>query len=149
MPIPWDGSLSVGHANIDADHEHLIAIYNRLEEAVRSGQACEIINQIFVELAEYTMSHFAREERVMIRHRFDGYEAHKAAHDALLQELSGLIGRSQTERGMAVDETLSFLRHWVTDHIMSCDQALAAFLRDAEYQEPFPMARQSRKQAVP
>lgn len=140
MPIPWDGSLSVGHVYIDADHEHLIAIYNRLEEAVQSGQACEIINQIFVELAEYTMSHFEREEQAMIHHRFNGYGAHKAAHDALLQGLSGLISRSQTDQVRAIDETLSFLRRWVVDHIMSLDQELAVFLSDAERQQPCPAA---------
>ena len=139
MPIPWDGSLSVGHVYIDADHERLIAIYNRLEDAVQSGQACEIINQTFVELAEYTMSHFEREEHAMVHHRFDGYGAHKAAHDALLQELSGLISRSQTDREQAIDETLSFLRRWVVDHIMSWDQELATFLNDAERREPCPV----------
>ena len=128
MPIPWDGSLAVGDPHIDADHERLISIYNRLSSAVECGEGCQIIDQIFIELAEYAMSHFEREERVMIRYHFHGYEAHKAAHDELLQRLSAVIDRSSSDRDRAVKETVDFLHEWVVDHIMSCDQELASFL---------------------
>ena len=125
MGLTWDVALSVGHPAIDAEHEHLFGIFNKLEAASARGEADQVINQIFVELAEYTMVHFQREEQVMIRDRVPEFAAHKADHDRLLQKLSGLIDLVAVHPETAIAETLTLLRYWVRHHVMTWDQRLA------------------------
>ena len=124
MGLTWDVSFCVGHAAIDADHEHLFDIFNKLETACARGEACQVIDEIFVELAEYTMVHFQREEQIMIRDRMPEFAAHKAEHDRLLQHLSALIDLAEVQPETATVETLKLLRDWVAHHIMTWDQRL-------------------------
>ena len=142
MPIPWDASLLTGHPGVDADHERLVLLYNKFEEAVSTGKEKDIVEALLVELADYTMSHFIPEERAMVRHNFPEYRAHKAQHDGLLNRLSELIGDLENGSGEIVDETLAFLRNWITDHLMTWDRAFADFVRGAERRlDPPPAIR--------
>ena len=65
----------------------------------------------------------------MVRHNFPEYRAHKAQHDDLLDRLSDLIGDLENDSSEIVDETLTFLRNWITDHLMTWDRAFADFVR--------------------
>ena len=142
MPIPWDASLLTGHPGVDADHERLVSLYNKFEEAVCAGKKKDVVEALLVELADYTMSHFIPEERAMVRHNFSDYRAHKAQHDGLLNRLSELIGDLENGSSEIVDETLVFLRNWITDHLMVWDRAFADFVRGAERRfDPAPVTR--------
>ena len=142
MPIPWDTSLLTGHPSVDADHERLVLLYNKFEEAVTAGKKKEVVEALLVELADYTMSHFNPEERAMVRHNFPEYRAHKAQHDGLLNRLSELIGDLENDSSEIVDETLVFLRNWITDHVMTWDRTFANFVRGADHQlDPPPATR--------
>ena len=138
MPIPWDASLLTGHPGVDADHERLVSLYNKFEESVTAGKNKEVVEALLVELADYTMSHFIPEERAMVRHNFPEYRAHKAQHDGLLNRLSDLIGDLENDSSEIADETLAFLRNWITDHLMTWDQAFANFIRGARQQVDHP-----------
>ena len=127
MAVVWDGSLSVGHAGIDADHEHLVHLLGRVEDAVLNKTDLPV-GQVFVELADYAMSHFQREEQYMQRHHFPGLAEHKRMHDNLLAELGQLVDRAEINEQSLDQSVLEFLRHWVADHIVTWDMELARYL---------------------
>ena len=135
MSFVWDGSLAVGHDGIDSDHEHLILLAARAEAAVVDKKDDITIAEVFVDLAEYTMSHFQREEQFMLRSHYPKLAEHKAMHDTLLSELSMLIDRAELHPGEIDQEVVAFLHHWVKDHIMTWDQALANHLSEQGYAE--------------
>ena len=132
MPLVWDGSLCVGHKGIDDDHEKLVSLFNRFEDAVQRNQARSIIAETVCALADYAMSHFTREEHVMLRVRYPGYEEHKALHDGFLEELSALAGAVEERADEISGELLDFFKVWIVDHLMTADQDLSNYLCDTQ-----------------
>lgn len=128
MPLVWDETLCVGHKGIDDDHEQLVALYNRFEEAVLRNESGAIIVETVCALAEYSMSHFTREEHAMIRHRYPRYDEHKLLHDGFLEQLSGLASAVEQRNEDISEELLGFLKGWIVEHLMSADQDLSDYL---------------------
>lgn len=126
MPfIPWPGELLTGHPMIDADHEHLVGIVNRLADAVARDDSDDDVGTTLCELADYTREHFEREEHYMERIRHPDAEGHKLNHGDILSALSRVA--LDYELGHAVRaDLLALLAHWITDHIMRYDKRLAA-----------------------
>lgn len=124
MPMNWDDRFATGVPEVDHDHQHLFAIFNRLEEAVCHAYRKAEIEAILVELADYAGHHFRREEEFMQEHAWAGYPHHKLAHDGLLEVLGKLI--YNFERGQAFIErvTLSFLEDWLIEHTQTMDKEL-------------------------
>jgi len=77
-------------------------------------------------LAEYVETHFASEEAVMERTGFPDLEAHRAAHEALRNEVRVMVAR---QGWTLTSELLNYLTTWLTTHLDTYDQALAAHLK--------------------
>ena len=126
--IVWSKILSVGFEEIDEDHRKLIGIFNELNRAVSAGDAADYLAATLEELINCTVWHFSHEERLMLKHCYDGIEEHKAEHRELIQGARELQQRLlQAGQGVA-DEQIAFLDRWLTAHILTTDQRLGAFL---------------------
>lgn len=126
--ITWTKILSVGVEEIDEDHRKLVNTFNVLNQAVADGEPPEYLAAILEELINCTVWHFSHEERLMLKHRFDGMAQHQAAHRELINAARALqaeLGR--TERGVAEAE-IDYLERWLTEHILTVDQRLGNFL---------------------
>jgi hemerythrin-like metal-binding protein len=125
----WDDIYSVGHAQIDAQHKRLFDIANRFNAAYlqRAGRAR--LAQIFDELLDYTVTHFADEEALMRRQNYPEYASHKASHDKLV----GLVSyyRQLLEAGAAdiEDRVMQFIQTWLNGHILGTDRNYKAYLQ--------------------
>jgi hemerythrin len=129
--VVWSKILSVGVDEIDEDHRKLLNIFNILNHAVIDGEPPEYLAAILKELINCTVWHFSHEERLMLKHYFDGAEAHKAAHQELIKaarELQQTI--LQSDQPIA-EEHLAFLERWLTEHILTADLRLGAYLSQA------------------
>lgn len=126
--IVWSKILSVGVAEIDADHRILIALFNELNRAVAAGESAEYLAATLEELINCTVWHFRHEERLMLKHGFPGIEPHKAAHRELIDAAREWQAK-QAQAGYAVTEDeIRYLDRWLTEHILTVDQGLGAFL---------------------
>jgi hemerythrin-like metal-binding protein len=123
--------LRVGHSFIDSDHEKLIALVNQLHDAMGKGHGKEILGKILNELIHYTREHFKREEDEMKKIQYAGINEHKAEHDKLIKEVVALQAKFISGNGMLSVQVSSFLRSWLTNHIMGTDKKLAAVLKKA------------------
>ena len=126
--IVWSKILSVGVAEIDDDHRLLIALFNELNRAVAAGDSAEYQAATLEELINCTAWHFSHEERLMLKHGFPGIEPHKAAHRELIdaaREWQATL--AQTGYAVTEDE-IRYLDRWLTEHILTVDQGLGAFL---------------------
>lgn len=126
--IVWSKILSVGVDEIDEDHRKLVGIFNELNRAVTHGEAADYLAATLEELINCTVWHFSHEERLMLKHRYDGIEGHKAEHRELVEGARELQRKVLTAGGGVGDDHILFLERWLTAHILTADQRLGAFL---------------------
>jgi hemerythrin len=131
MAIEWTDDLSVGVEMIDTQHKELINAVNRLTDAMWAGKGSQETGNLLSFLADYVVTHFSSEERLMAKTQFPGFEAHKEAHDRFVKEF--LRTKSQYDKGeittslaiKVLDETWE----WLRTHIRLVDKELGNFVR--------------------
>lgn len=128
--VRWRPQLMLGIPELDADHHRLVDLVNQADAAVRSGAPRLRIGEVLVALLAYTKEHFAREEKVMRALDFPGYDAHKACHDELVDQLKTVAAHFVDGDTNAVGaETLKFLADWLVDHIIGEDLQIRNYAR--------------------
>ena len=126
--VSWDDSYSVGIESIDDDHKHLLRLINDLQSAVSfdTGQGFE--RAALAKLIGYTRSHFFKEERLMAKYEYPGFEAHKRLHDEMAAQVRAMIKRHEEGEQGVILELAEFLRDWMIDHILGIDRQYRDFL---------------------
>lgn len=133
--IVWKDEYSVGVAEIDSDHKHLVDLINQLEEAREHNRERGQIITILDELIAYTVEHFNREEIVMQRTNYPGFALHKSRHDYLKKKVSDFYRSYVNEEVKEVSaDVMRFLYNWLVYHILNDDKACGAFLNFNGYQ---------------
>ncbi len=125
--IEWNPSMATGQMEIDAQHTVLIAILNRLHDAIKAGEGEATTGLILKELVDYTHYHFASEEALFDSVPQEVSKAHKANHARLIEQV--LEFQRQCESGEIHPQALlDFLKDWLMLHIAGTDKQLAAEL---------------------
>jgi hemerythrin len=120
-PIAWTPDMSVGVPELDADHQRLVGLINRLGESADHEDPA-IIEGVLDDLLTYTTDHFAREEDYMRQVGFPELVEHMVAHDALTRQVEQLrIKFFLGDVAHIGKETLLFLQNWLTRHILQED----------------------------
>ena len=126
--LVWDSVLSVGVDEIDEDHRKLIGIFNILNQSITQGESREYLAATLEELINCTVWHFSHEERLMLKHRYQAFDEHKAEHKELIQSAKELQQEILESNKAFADEHLQFLERWLTEHILTSDGRLGTFL---------------------
>ena len=125
----WGPMLEVGVKEIDTQHRKLVDLANELADAVRAGKGKDVAGKILNELVSYTQSHFSTEERLMTLHKYPGAAEHKQLHQDLIKTVSDFKAKFLKGEATISEELMSFLRDWLTKHIMNIDKAFARDLK--------------------
>jgi len=128
--MEWNQTLEVGIGQIDGDHRTLVGALNRLHEALDRGDVKEEVEKVLIFLRNYTVTHFEREESLMVEHHYPGLAGHFAAHAALVMQVSDFLSDFRTGKAVLTDDMLSFLESWLLDHILGLDKELGGFLKN-------------------
>ncbi|MEF8736606.1 MAG: bacteriohemerythrin [Candidatus Accumulibacter necessarius] len=126
--IVWDEILSVGVDEIDEDHRKLVNIFNILNHSVMAEESSDYLAATLAELINCTVWHFSHEERLMLKHRYEGIEEHKAEHRELIKSAKELQQEILQADNPVVDEHIEFLERWLTEHILTADLRLGSYL---------------------
>jgi len=122
--IEWKESFSVGVAAVDAEHRDLIELINDLHGLIREGgdqdEVVAALGQIFAQIS----GHFALEERYMRDTGYDEFPAHKADHEALLDQLRDIMDDVEDDGGYDEDRLTRELEQWFTVHFRTHDARL-------------------------
>ena len=129
MLIEWNVSLSVGNDLIDRDHETLVGIVNKLDDAINQAHGNDVISDILSELSDYIGYHFEHEEQIMRRHHYPASDEHVQEHSDLIKGLDTLVYEFEASPTTVTADTLEFLKHWLIDHVRGCDMKLGSFLQ--------------------
>ena len=113
---------------VDKEHETLFNLvrqtYELVHDEFRVDKFDDII-EIIEELRDYTIKHFADEERYMKSINYDGLPEQVAAHTAFVEKLNNIdfdeIDRDQED---ALDKLIKFLLNWLVQHILKVDKKM-------------------------
>ncbi|MFA7255063.1 MAG: bacteriohemerythrin [Candidatus Omnitrophota bacterium] len=131
MPhIAWDPSYSVNVAEIDQQHQKIVAMFKKLSSAIKQKNQEKIIPEVLRELDEYAEYHFNTEERLMRRYGYPDYEAHQKEHEDFCMKVSGLQRDLLDGKKTVTGEALKFLADWFSDHVKKTDKKYGPFLNE-------------------
>jgi hemerythrin-like metal-binding protein len=128
--ISWKSCYDIGIATFDDEHHQLVGAINQLYGAMREKRADVTLEGLLQDLIHYTEIHFAHEEEVMDRYRFDAVDLHCSEHRQLVDKIKQFQQDLKQGKERLSAEVMTFLRNWLLDHIVETDMALGRFLRD-------------------
>jgi two-component system, NtrC family, sensor kinase len=130
--FPWDKRFCVGIMEVDDQHEKLVGMVNRLDEAVSAGRDEKVIGQILKEALDYTQYHFSTEERLMEKAGLTGehYRRHKIEHIDFVKTVVAEVGALRERHESVSQSLLQYLIKWLVDHILGSDREMARLLLD-------------------
>lgn len=129
LPIDWDEKYSVDVQEIDDQHKKLFSLFNKLQDLMIKGKKKTELEQVLAELIDYTVIHFATEEKLMHQFSYIGYVEHKRTHDNLLAEAKELQENFIKDSIILAEDLSVFLTDWLTDHILDVDKKYAPLFK--------------------
>jgi hemerythrin len=133
MSVQWTSDLAVGVTQIDDQHKELFKRLNDLLEAMSKGKGREEIDKVVSFLANYVISHFETEEKLMARHSYPQFVAHKTQHSIFVSDFTNM--KRNFESGVSVSSVIAVQKRisdWLVNHIGKTDKALGAFLNSLQ-----------------
>lgn len=123
MPlINWDQSCSVEVKEIDAQHQKMFGIINRLYDLMQENKDAQNLPQVFQELTDYANYHFSTEEKYFKEFNYEKQDAHIAAHKTYTEKIAQLIKDYPNKKDTTSFELINFLENWWLDHINGMDK---------------------------
>ena len=127
--IEWQTEFETGVREVDHEHRELVDLINVLHSKIGSNAGKEVIGGFLGEVFEKISAHFALEETVMRKHRYDEYAAHKADHEKLLDDIRDIMDAHESGAFVDYEEALGrAVRDWFVDHFKSKDARLHKML---------------------
>lgn len=120
--VSWKEEYSVGVPQLDAQHRRLVDIMNSMHEAMLMGGKPEALQAVLDDLVAYTRHHFSYEEQLMEKAGYPGLEEHKRKHRAMVAQVEGFHTEITSGKATVSLKLMSFLKDWLTRHIMETDQ---------------------------
>lgn len=130
MPIfVWDESFELGIELFDEHHRHLVGLLNKTYDNFTSGTRNESIESVLDELIDYATYHFAAEEHWMKEHRYPDLRQHQEEHERFSRRVVEIQNDYHSLKAKLSLEVLSFLKRWLSDHILNTDAEYGLFYR--------------------
>ena len=128
--VIWDDTHRIGIEAIDHDHQHIVALINRLDHEHLSD---DDLRRVVEQLISYTEYHYRREERVMEISGYPDIERHCRLHDQVKTQVQKLDEDWRNERSSDKLKELQKLLHsiWL-DHVIEEDIELMTYARGRE-----------------
>ncbi len=126
--VTWDNKYAVGVKSLDGQHQVLFDILNELHGAMMKGQAQSVAGSLLRKLADYARTHFAAEESMMSAARYPGLAGHRIKHQDLTKQVQDYVARYERGEVSLSLQLLSFLRDWLTHHILETDREYGPWL---------------------
>ena len=120
----WKDGYNIGVEEVDAQHQNLFRMANRLQDDFPPGD----LEELLMELYRHTREHFKSEEALMRDSGYPYYLEHRNQHDALLDNLNEMAAQVVKDPAK-LPAFREFVDDWVKTHILNHDQGIAAYLR--------------------
>lgn len=127
--LEWDASFSVGSARMDADHQRLINLLNRLYDAWQGGEDAAELGWLFDELQSYADTHFAAEEVALKAKDYPRLDKQQDDHAKMMATVAAFRARHLGGDAPEVltEEMAQFLKDWLIEHILGEDMLYKSY----------------------
>ncbi len=126
--VDWKDVYTVNISEVDTQHKKLVQLINELHDAVKMGKAKEIMGKVLNDLVDYTLYHFATEEKYFDAYDYPDSELHKKQHKELVEQVAALQKKYESGERVITIEVMNFLRDWLHDHIVGSDKKFGPYL---------------------
>jgi hemerythrin len=123
--VTWSATYSVGIKLIDDQHRELFNLVNDMcnhvnndDEKAERAYFQSVIKQV----VGYVKIHFATEEAIMKRTRFQGYAAHKKIHDSFILSVVDIIKKFDEGKRVPLITLTNLIKDWILTHIAIMDK---------------------------
>ena len=131
--LQWKKEFEVGVAEIDEQHQKLVAIANHVYELMRNDLALDKYDQIveiLQELKEYTVYHFQYEEGLMQKAGYKKRFSHKILHQEFLAQVEAVdLSAVDENQDAYLVQIMDFIANWLIDHIVGEDKKVGQTVR--------------------
>lgn len=125
MPlIEWRDEYRTGIGGVDYEHEELIRQINAVYDAVENRGEREHVIDSLGEIYGSIAAHFALEEQLMLRHRYEHYPEHRADHNRLLDDIRDITEEFERSVELDDDRLRQKLADWFQQHFKTHDSRL-------------------------
>jgi hemerythrin len=137
--LQWSDNYSVGHPEIDTQHQQLFSLFSKLARGIEDGGPSFHMEQAFIQLCGYVKNHFRFEERLMKKADYPELAAHKKKHAKIKNKLQGFRKDFNKASGKKKDavalDVAKFLQEWLQGHINGDDQKYTPYISKPEAPE--------------
>ena len=133
--LMWREDLSVGHPDIDNDHQRLIAIINDFQNTVSKWPPERVIHEALIGLHDYAVQHFQREEAIQAACSFPFAKEHREEHADLLATVDAearslFVQKTKPITAEALQFVTDLLKRWLIEHIIKSDLKMRDYLKN-------------------
>ena len=124
--IEWRDEFCTGVPGVDYEHQELIrqinAIYALIDGKADKERVIDGLGDIYGSIS----AHFALEERMMERHKYDHYNEHQADHERLLDDIQDITEAYEKASELDDEGFKQRLNDWFKIHFATHDSRLHA-----------------------
>jgi hemerythrin-like metal-binding protein len=121
--IEWSDIDKIGDAEVDAQHQELFDVMNKLLTA----QDRSSLRFHAMRLYKHTREHFKHEEGLMHHVKYPHRAAHAAEHNELITKLN-LVSEKIASETLDKQALESFIWDWIYNHVRTSDAKIASHL---------------------
>ncbi len=130
MPAIDPRLLYLNIPEMDADHERLVAITNKISAIVEQPEFRQKdFSAELRALKDYTLKHFSAEEAYMAKIGFPKLAEHKVQHEKIIEALATLAAEGPTKGARIALSLRLFTQVWLFEHISGHDAEYAKFAK--------------------
>ena len=126
--IEWTSDFDVGVKAVDEQHKRLVEMLNVLGKAIDENHGKDAIMGIVEEMKQYAQYHFQTEEDAMEATDYPKRSPHKQEHDSFIEQVLDAADALESGGKITPQEVWTFLRTWLTEHILGSDKAFGPHL---------------------
>jgi hemerythrin len=131
--LAWSEEFETGYADIDDQHKKLFQLTSNLIESCQKGEKVSI-NKTLSFLVNYTVEHFADEEKISKLYRYPDFDGHKELHDKFKETVGAFV--EQYEKNGDSEELFGIVNKvivtWLIRHIQLEDFKIAQHIKKLE-----------------
>lgn len=128
--VEWTVDLNTGIAEIDKQHQELVARINDFAAAFKEGSRADA-QAALQNLLDCTLAHFRYEEEMLEQAQYPLLEPHKKVHQNFLTKIDAARGRYENGYDEAAEELLNLLDGWLFRHIRLNDHGYVDSVKKA------------------
>lgn len=136
----WQACFVTGVDRVDEQHHELVNIMNRFGDVLMQSHTSTRAeqDQVFKQLADYSLYHFQEEEKLMQSLGLDArhIKHHSNEHASFLQDVSRMHKATEYVGREGATRLLTYLTNWLACHILGTDQIMALLIEAVQKGRP-------------